>query len=1421
MGVVYRARDPQIGRPVAIKLLHVNDEGVRERFLQEAQSAGNLTHRNIVTIYDFGEHDGQPFIVMEFVEGVTLAERIPANPDWPLTSRLELLEELAAGLDYAHNKGIVHRDVKPANLMIDRDGVLKILDFGIARVSNSGLTQMGALMGTPYYMSPEQIAGRPVDRRSDIFAVGLVMYEMLAGTKAFTGDSPHTVMSRILYEAPPPLDELCPDLDADVVGIVSHAIEKDAQRRYQSLAEMASAIKKARLRLGNSRVMGTGSTVRLPTPPPITPFRHTPRSTLDREALAKRRAERIEAQLRVAQDAFAAGDFGGAVVACEHAALLDPDEPRVLELLERARDALTTEQLRDWLNQARDCLDRGELDAAVERLDRARQIDPTDAGIDELQRALEDIRQQSRHEQQRRDSIAAALALARESFSDGRLESAIRSASEILIDDPTNEEARRISRDALSALEERRLREQQLRTARAAVEQQKRVFAAGRYRDAIETLEQITPSHEVIAAAIVEMRAALETIERQARAERERVDRERAEAEARRETVIAAHLAQAEREVGGGRLAEARAELDAVLALNPKHVEALTRRRHVEEAIEEERRRVAQVRQREEEGRAAVAQARQALAVRDFDGALKSIQEAESRGANHPELAGLRIAIEDGRRAVEHEQQARDLVADARRRFAGGDRSAAIVALQRFTPRHAVVTAALIELRASADEIDRLEREAGERRRLAAHVNAVLVRGNSALDAGDIIAAGQLADEAQVADPTNVEAQALKDRVVAAREDLREREEGVRRARTEAQNAARQQRVDDQLAKARAEIAAGHATEALVRLRRLMQSEGQVEGLPALLEQARSAQAAADRDFAQAAAERERARAVRQREDIGTQTHVPASAEAIDQPETVAGPASVESRSWHRRPALIAGIAVAATAAVVLAVWASRSKTAEPPRADPIAAIISRAQSQYRAGDVAGAVQSAVEGVKIGGQIAPLGELLASIRREAVAAMDAARQRAVEAGADGSDDFKTAEQRRAQADKFVALLDTGRAVADYAEVAGLYEQARAATLSVQEIMQLARQAVTDHRVPLAINYAEQVLAKDAANQDAAKLLERIRTTASQQAQVARKNALDAGATGLPEFADGDARSRQAAALGRGQTRREVELFNDATAAFNAAREAKRTADAATAAAIASTRTRADQWHQQARASLNAGNLGQALAEIEESLKLDDTAAARRTRTEIDDARVRESEARARAERRSRIEELIDLATKQPDRAIELLQQAQAQAAEFSDLSASISGSLARARTAHASTGSGTAVTTGNPVAVPDVESAAVADRKLVEGVMERYRQAYEQMNIDAIAQVFPGATRAKVFGNFGTRCRRLLLKFKTTSVDLLAGGRAQFETTSEYGCVAATKQGDELFPPVTTTFQLVKKGGSWVIVDILVSVRSK
>ncbi len=246
MGQVFLANDPKIERQVAIKTIVVPpgtpEEEAHEtsqRFLREAQAAGKLMHPNIVTIFDVGEEGGVSFIAMEYIEGETL-EKYP-KPDrlLPLGRVKEVLAQAAAALDYAHQNRIIHRDIKPANLMLLKGGALKVTDFGLAKNPSANLTQAGVLLGTPSYMSPEQIQGHELTGRSDLFSLGVVLYELLTGVRPFDGDSISTIIYRVLYEDPRPPAVHNPALPPEINAILDKALAKEVDRRYPTCAEMA------------------------------------------------------------------------------------------------------------------------------------------------------------------------------------------------------------------------------------------------------------------------------------------------------------------------------------------------------------------------------------------------------------------------------------------------------------------------------------------------------------------------------------------------------------------------------------------------------------------------------------------------------------------------------------------------------------------------------------------------------------------------------------------------------------------------------------------------------------------------------------------------------------------------------------------------------------------------------------------------------------------------------------------------------------------------------------------------------------------------------------------------------------------------------------------------------------------------------
>jgi serine/threonine protein kinase len=250
MGEVYRARDMRLGREVAIKVLPdaaAGDADQRRRFEREARAAAALNHPNIATIHEIGEHEGTRFIAMELVEGRTLKEVLE---DGPLSVRetLPLATQIAAGLAKAHAAGIVHRDLKPGNLMVTSEGLVKILDFGLAKRmphasgASSEITREGSVLGTVPYMSPEQAAARPLDHHSDQFSLGAILYEMATGRRAFERDTMPQTLAAIIQDEPEPMRRLNGEIPVELSAIVERCLAKDPGRRYDSTADLAKAL---------------------------------------------------------------------------------------------------------------------------------------------------------------------------------------------------------------------------------------------------------------------------------------------------------------------------------------------------------------------------------------------------------------------------------------------------------------------------------------------------------------------------------------------------------------------------------------------------------------------------------------------------------------------------------------------------------------------------------------------------------------------------------------------------------------------------------------------------------------------------------------------------------------------------------------------------------------------------------------------------------------------------------------------------------------------------------------------------------------------------------------------------------------------------------------------------------------------------
>ena len=355
---VYRAFDPSVGRPVAIKILTERGKDVLTRFQNEATVAGNLRHENIVTVYEFGEFEGQPYLAMEYLEGEDLQHTIKSRKPLTILEKCRIMSQVASGLDCAHRAGVVHRDVKPSNIMVQRAGVVKIMDFGIARITRDAeatrLTQEGYLLGTLIYMAPEQFAGLEIDALCDIFAYGAVYYELITGRHPFEAPDSRALMYKISFEDPPPIRDFVPDCPPALEAVIARILHKDRELRYQSLKDVQFDIEPIRLELQRQRAttlvtqaqelfdkkqLDPAQTVVLEALD-LDPANTTARSlkeNLQKQLQQRTLQPRIESMLNSGEEHLTQRRFSDAIQSFEAALRLDRDSPYIQSRLEQAR----------------------------------------------------------------------------------------------------------------------------------------------------------------------------------------------------------------------------------------------------------------------------------------------------------------------------------------------------------------------------------------------------------------------------------------------------------------------------------------------------------------------------------------------------------------------------------------------------------------------------------------------------------------------------------------------------------------------------------------------------------------------------------------------------------------------------------------------------------------------------------------------------------------------------------------------------------------------------------------------------------------------------------------------------------------------------------------------------------------------------
>jgi serine/threonine-protein kinase len=322
MGKVYRARDPILDRAVALKTVSpelLTRQDTMARFQREARAAARLQHPNIVTIYELGEVQGSLFIAMELLEGMDLAEAMHPPGRLSVAEKARIVVDVCRGLDYAHKRGVVHRDVKPANIRVLTDGTVKIVDFGIAHLTDSTMTQTGLVLGTPTYMAPEILSGGRVDHRADMWAVGIVLYELLAGRRPYDAPTIAGLVYRIVHQPPAPL-EASLNLPEGLPEVVSRTLAKDPAARFKDCAEMVQQLQS---------VMGMGWKAETPLHPAA-------------------RQQAFDRNLEEARRLLAGNDLENALEAARRAQALEPSRTGVAELVQQIEDRLADSSTAAW-----------------------------------------------------------------------------------------------------------------------------------------------------------------------------------------------------------------------------------------------------------------------------------------------------------------------------------------------------------------------------------------------------------------------------------------------------------------------------------------------------------------------------------------------------------------------------------------------------------------------------------------------------------------------------------------------------------------------------------------------------------------------------------------------------------------------------------------------------------------------------------------------------------------------------------------------------------------------------------------------------------------------------------------------------------------------------------------------------------------
>jgi tetratricopeptide (TPR) repeat protein len=752
MGVVYAAHDELMGRDVAVKVMMTDLEAepdIRARFMREAQVSASLAHRNIVTIYDIGEDNGRLFIVMELLRGETLDKCLKQRA-LAIEEKIDLAVEVCEGLAAASAAGVCHRDVKPANLFLQDDGGVKILDFGIARLASSSMTASGFIVGTPDYMSPEQARGSAVDERSDIFSLGAVLYVMLSGRKPFVAPDLPAVLNKVVSEEPPPLDpETVP---AGLARIVFKALAKDPAERFQKFAEFSGELARWRRRYEiETRTLAEGAAGALDQLPAL--------EAEDRES-AEALGVPPECSLQASISEIGAGFpqlLAGGLDALRSGRWNRDDVHEIARRIQAVKarwEPRIAARRAAWneLSTAKRQLDAGNARAALAGFESVMRLAPA-APIEALvARAREDVADQ----QARDDRLRSLLAEATDAQAGGRLQAALALVEKAVVVQPQSIEARqllaRLQRDAAAAdLEKARRCERCLARARRAL-QLEQFDEAGRQLMLATETGAVNTDIAAVTAALNEARAA----------------RDHAGALVQE---IAAELARARAEFHTGQRLEAIARLEALESRYPSS--AATTAELARLRAEDERVRAVERSQGEADRLAEAAAA--ALTNGDASSAAQLAEQALALVPSHePALRTSAVANAQLREVAERAariERARQVLEEARALLARGQFDRAIKEARTATeldPSGTAAPAVIAEAFRRKADAAAVHAAAQESTRRAAEVDELLASAASLLRNKEFARARALGERALAVDPDDPKPREFIAKVAAA-----------------------------------------------------------------------------------------------------------------------------------------------------------------------------------------------------------------------------------------------------------------------------------------------------------------------------------------------------------------------------------------------------------------------------------------------------------------------------------------------------------------------------------------------------------------------------------------------------------------------------------------------------------------------------